>query len=50
MWLKQWRLLQRAVFVIDRNDCIVYGEYVADQLGEQDYTAAIQVVQRAAGE
>ena len=34
--LKQWRLLQRAVFVLDRNDRIVYAEYVADQLREPD--------------
>ena len=39
--LKEWRLLQRAVFVIDCADHIVYVEYVADQFGEPDYTAAI---------
>jgi thioredoxin-dependent peroxiredoxin len=48
VWLKEWRLLQRAVFVIDRKDCIVYVEYVADQLREPDYAAALQVVQQAA--
>ena len=50
VWLKQWRLLQRAIFVIDRNDHIVYTEYVADQLHEPDYAAALQVVQQAAVE
>ena len=50
VWLKQWRLLQRAVFVIDRNDRIVYVEYVADQLREPDYAAALQAVQQAAVE
>jgi thioredoxin-dependent peroxiredoxin len=50
VWLKQWRLFQRAVFVIDRNDRIVYAEYVADQLGEPDYAAAIQGVRQAAVE
>ena len=44
VWLKQWRLLQRSVFVLDRNDRIVYVEYVADQLGEPDYVAALQAV------
>jgi thioredoxin-dependent peroxiredoxin len=44
VWLKEWRLLQRAVFVIDRADRIVYAEYVADQLGEPDYVAALQGV------
>ena len=48
VWLKQWRLLQRAVFVLDRADRIVYAEYVADQLCEPDYAAALQAVQQAA--
>jgi thioredoxin-dependent peroxiredoxin len=48
VWLKEWRLLQRAVFVLDRNDHIVYAEYVADQLLEPDYTIAIQWVRQAA--
>ena len=48
VWLKEWRLFQRAVFVIDRNARIVYAEYVADQLCEPDYAAALQAVQQAA--
>ncbi len=47
VWLKEWRLLQRAVFVIDRSDRIVYAEYVADQLREPDYAAAMQAVELA---
>ena len=50
VWLKEWRLLQRAVFVLDRHDCIAYVEYVADQLSEPDYITAMQAVQRAAAE
>jgi thiol peroxidase len=50
VWLKEWRLLQRAVFVLDRDDRIVYAEYVADQLREPDYVAALQAVQQAAVE
>jgi thiol peroxidase len=50
VWLKEWRLLQRAVFVIDRHDRLVYAEYVADQRGEPDYTAALQAVQQAAAQ
>ena len=42
VWLKEWLLLQRAVFVIDRVDCIVYTEYVADQMQEPDYAAAME--------
>jgi thioredoxin-dependent peroxiredoxin len=48
VWLKQWRLLQRSVFVIDRNDHIAYTESVADQLREPDYGAALQGVLEAA--
>ena len=50
VWLKEWQLLQRAVFVIDRDDCIVYAEYVADQLREPDYAAALKAVHQAAVE
>lgn len=48
MLIKEWRLLQRAVFVIDRHDRIVYAEYVADQMREPDYTAALEAARRAA--
>ena len=47
--LKEWRLLQRAVFVIDRADRIVYAEYVADQMREPDYAAAVAAARQAAG-
>jgi thiol peroxidase len=39
--LKEWRLLQRAVFVIDRAGTVVHAEYVADQMKEPDYAAAL---------
>ena len=45
--LKEWRLLQRAVFVIDRNDRIVHAEYVADQMQEPDYDAAVAAARNA---
>jgi thioredoxin-dependent peroxiredoxin len=48
VWLREWQLLQRSVFVLDRNDYIVYAEYAADQLREPGYTAALQAVQQAA--
>jgi len=47
--LKEWRLLQRAVFVIDREGRITYAEYVADQMTEPDYEGALQAVRQAAG-
>lgn len=42
--LKEWRLLQRAVFVIDGEGVIRHAEYVADQMQEPDYHAAVQAV------
>ncbi len=50
VWLKEWQQLARAVFVIDRHDRVVYAEYVADQLREPDYGAALQAVQQSAME
>ncbi len=47
--IKEWRLLQRAVFVIDRADRVTYAEYVADQMREPDYDAAVEAVRAAAG-
>lgn len=47
--LKEWRLLQRAVFVIDGAGMIVHAEYVADQMTEPDYNAALAVTCRTAG-
>jgi thioredoxin-dependent peroxiredoxin len=49
VWLKEWRLLQRSVFVINCHDRIIYVEYVADQLREPDYAAAMQAVLQAVG-
>ncbi len=46
--LKEWRLLQRAVFVIDSADTLVHAEYIADQMTEPDYDAALAVARRAA--
>jgi thiol peroxidase len=48
VWLAEWRLLQRSVFVIDQNERIIYTEYVADQHDEPDYAAALQAVELAA--
>jgi thioredoxin-dependent peroxiredoxin len=48
VWLKEWRLFQRAVFVLDRHNRISYAEYVADQLSEPDYGSALEAVELAA--
>ena len=47
VWLKEWRLFQRAIFALDRANHIVYAEYVVDQLGEPDYLVALQAVRQA---
>ena len=44
--LKEWRELQRSIFVIDADDRIAHTEYVADQSKEPDYDAAVAVVTR----
>src|SRR5258707_11528886 len=48
--IKEWRLLQRAVFVIDSNGRLVYVEYVPDQMREPDYDAALQAARAAHSE
>jgi thiol peroxidase len=45
--IKEWRLLQRAVFVIDRHDRIAYAEYVADQMREPEYEPALEAARAA---
>ena len=47
--IKEWRLLQRAVFVVGGEGRIEHAEYVADQMAEPDYDAAITVVRRLLG-
>lgn len=47
--IKEWRLLQRAVFVIGRDDRLRHVEYVADQMKEPDYSAALDAARDAAG-
>jgi len=41
--LDEWRLLQRAVFVIDKTGTVQHAEYVADQMQEPNYAAAVAV-------
>lgn len=48
--LKEWRLLQRAVFVIDDQDRIVHAEYVADQMAQPNYEDAVSAVRKASSE
>ena len=47
--IKEWRLLQRSVFVIGPDDRLAYAEYVNDQMREPDYDAAIAAARLAIG-
>jgi thioredoxin-dependent peroxiredoxin len=44
--IKEWRLLQRAIFVVDRAGRVVYADYVPDQMAEPDYAVAIAAVRK----
>jgi thioredoxin-dependent peroxiredoxin len=46
--IKEWRLLQRAVFVVDQGGRIVHAEYVPDQMHEPDYSAAVDAARHTA--
>jgi len=39
--IKEWRALQRSVFVIDADGRLVHVEYVRDQMEQPDYNAAV---------
>ena len=45
--LREWRLFQRAVFVIDGEGRVAHAEYVADQMREPDYDAAVAAAHAA---
>jgi len=45
--IKEWRALQRSLFVIDRQGRISYAEYVPDQMNEPDYDAAVTAAREA---
>jgi thiol peroxidase len=47
--LKEWRLFERAVFVIDKAGRLTHVEYVPDQLAEPNYDAALAAARAAAG-
>ncbi|MBF6568588.1 MAG: thiol peroxidase [Candidatus Binataceae bacterium] len=46
--IKELHLLARAVFVIDRNDDVVYSEYVKEVANHPDYEAALAAARKAA--
>jgi len=44
--IKEWRALQRAVFVIDGEGRLVHVQYVSNQMEEPDYDAAVAAAVR----
>jgi thiol peroxidase len=42
--IQEWRLLQRAVFIVDRDNRIAYADYLDDQMAEPDYAQALAAV------
>lgn len=46
--MKELRLLARAVFVVDKNDKVVYTEYVPEATTHPNYEAAIEAAKTAA--
>ena len=44
--IKELRLLARAVFVLDKEDRVVYAEYVKDLTLQPDYAAVIEAVKK----
>jgi thiol peroxidase len=47
--IKEWRILSRAIFVIDQNDVIQHAEYVKEVADHPDYEAAVTKARSLAG-
>lgn len=45
----EWRVDQRAIFVVDGNDTVTYAEYVPEIAQHPDYEGALSAVKDAAG-
>lgn len=48
--IKEFQLLTRAVFVIDKNDTVTYVEYVPEATDHPNYEAAIEAAKKAAAQ
>ncbi|MCA9979739.1 MAG: thiol peroxidase [Anaerolineales bacterium] len=48
-YIKEWRLEQRAMFVVDENDVVRYVEYVPEVAQHPDYEAVLAAVAEVAG-
>lgn len=46
--IKEWRLLARATFVVDRNDNVVFAEYLPAPANEPTYEKVLEAARKAA--
>jgi thiol peroxidase len=47
VYMKEVGLLARSVFVVDRNDKVVFADYLSEVTEEPDYAAALAAVEKA---
>jgi thiol peroxidase len=47
--IREWRILSRAIFVIDKDDVIRYAEYVKEVASHPNYEAALAMAREIAG-
>jgi thiol peroxidase len=45
--MKEWRILRRAVFVVDQHDTVVYADYMPHAGHEPNYEAVLDAVRQA---
>jgi len=48
VFIRELGLLARAVFVIDRDRCVVHAQYVPEATDEPDYEAVLEAVKDSA--
>ena len=48
-YIKEWRLEQRAMFVVDKDDTVRYAEYVPEVAQHPDYDAVLAAVKEVKG-
>lgn len=46
--IKEWRLLARATFVVDRNDTVVFAEYLSEPTQQPTYEKVLEAARKAA--
>jgi thiol peroxidase len=47
--IREWRILSRAIFVLDKDDIVQYAEYVKEVASHPNYEAALAMARELAG-